>query len=73
MFFSPYYYIEKLNIIKEVDLRVFSFNKEINLDVLNTYNMENIIDLENLICSETCQVNQDTHLIDEDTCKSLNN
>jgi hypothetical protein len=71
VFFSPYYYLENLNTIKEVDLRVFAYNKEVDLDILNTYNLKQY-DFEQLVCSETCQVNEDTHLIDEETCKSLN-
>jgi len=36
---------------------------------LNDYNLNNINSNQNLICSETCEVNQQ---IVEDTCKSLN-
>ena len=71
LFFSPYYYIEELNTIKEVDLRVLSFGKPEDLDVIKSYNLESY-DKKKEICSETCQVNQDTYLIDEETCISKN-
>jgi hypothetical protein len=71
IFFSPFYILEKLNTIKEIDLRVFAIEKEVDVNIINTYNLENY-PLEKLICSETCQVNQKTHLIDENTCQSLN-
>jgi hypothetical protein len=71
IFFSPFYTLEKLNTIKEIDLRVFALEKELDVNIIKTYNLENY-PLEQLICSETCQVDQNTHLIDEKTCKSLN-
>ena len=46
------------------------FYKDV-INIIKTYNLENY-PLEQLICSETCQVDQNTHLIDEKTCKSLN-
>ena len=73
LFFSPFYFSEKLNTIKEVDLRVFNFKNELtDIDMeykLNEYNLNNINLNRNLICSETCEVNQK---IEEDTCESLN-
>ena len=70
LFFSPFYYIENLDIIEEIDLRVFGFEKQEDIDEIRGYTLNNY-NKNKLICSETCQVDK-SHLINEDTCKSLN-
>jgi len=71
IFFSPFYYVEKLNTIKEIDLKVFGFQKQEDINKIKDYTLNNY-NKNKLICSETCQVNEDIKQINENTCESLN-
>jgi len=65
LFFSPFYTVAKT--IKEVDLKVFTMDKSLNINEIENYN-ENT-----LSCERKCLVDdEDTKLIIEETCLSLN-
>jgi len=66
VFFSPFYELGN-NKIEVVDLKVNVFNKSMDLKDIRQYNEST------LACREVCNVNQDTRLIMEESCKSLNN
>jgi len=70
VFFSPFYYLDNTNTIEEIDLRVFAFNKESDITILTSYNLNNY-NKDQLVCSETCKIDEKTHLIDEEMCESL--
>ena len=79
IFFSPYYYLDNTNTIEEINLRVFSFNKEVDLNILKDYaegdksikDEQNLNNYKQLVCSQDCKVENEK--INIDSCKTLNN